>query len=120
MGRSYAPSVSKFDFMSELAELHNYKLLKLLDDNPNLSQREAADVLGISLGKVNYCLRALIDKGWVKIQNFINNKNKLAYSYLLTPHGIEEKARLLREFYEIKKKEYEELKKEVELLKTEE
>ena len=71
-----------------------YKLLKLLEPNPKLSQRQVARELGISLGKVNYCLRALVDKGWIKAGNFKNSENKTEYLYLLTPRGIEAKARV--------------------------
>lgn len=95
---------------------HHLKLLQLLDENPHLSQRDASDVLGLSLGKVNYILKAFLDKGLIKMNNFRNNKNKLSYTYLLTPQGIEEKARMTLHFYEKKKKEYEELKAEVEKL----
>ncbi|ABZ94488.1 Transcriptional regulator [Leptospira biflexa serovar Patoc strain 'Patoc 1 (Ames)'] len=95
---------------------HHLKLLQLLEENPHLSQRDASDVLGLSLGKVNYILKAFLDKGLIKMNNFRNNKNKLAYTYLLTPQGIEEKARMTLHFYEIKKREYEELRAEVEKL----
>ena len=71
-----------------------YKLLRLLQANPQLSQREVAHELGISVGKVNYSLRALVSRGWIKVGNFRNSQNKLAYRYLLTPRGIEEKAKL--------------------------
>lgn len=95
---------------------HHLKLLQLLEENPHLSQRDASDVLGLSLGKVNYILKAFLDKGLIKMNNFRNNKNKLSYTYLLTPQGIEEKARMTLHFYEKKKKEYEELRAEVEKL----
>jgi len=72
-------------------ELH-YKLLKVLEDNPDVTQRELAARLGISLGKANYCLRALMGRGWVKMDNFRRNPNKMDYIYQLTPCGIEEKA----------------------------
>ena len=95
---------------------HHLKILQLLEANPNLSQREASDALGLSLGKVNYIINALAEKGMVKMRNFKNNKNKSTYSYLLTPQGIEEKIKLTYHFYEVKKKEYEDLKREVERL----
>ncbi len=95
------------------AELQ-HKLLKILLENPNLSQREVAEILGISLGRTNYCIQALIEKGFIKAKNFKNSKKKLSYAYLLTPRGIQEKARLAIQFYEIKKREYEELKEELE------
>jgi EPS-associated MarR family transcriptional regulator len=96
-----------------------HKVLKELQDNPNISQRDLAQILGISLGRTNYCLQALVEKGFVKARNFKNNKNKLSYAYLLTPQGIQEKAKLTIQFYEIKKKEYEEIKAELEKLQIE-
>ena len=95
------------------------KLLKALETNPSATQRELAQALGISLGKANYCLRALIDKGLVKANNFRNNRNKLAYAYLLTPKGIEEKVRLTSRFLKRKMAEYEALKAEIEQLRQE-
>lgn len=96
-----------------------YKLLILLGPNPGLSQREVARRLGVSLGKANYCVKALIDKGWIKAANFKNSRNKLAYMYLLTPSGIEAKARLASEFLKIKLREYEILKEEIEQIRRE-
>src|SRR3954464_6289765 len=81
-----------------LTEEVRYKLLKLLEPNPQLSQREVAKELGISLWKVNYCLQALVDKGWIKATNFKNSRNKTAYMYLLTPRGFDEKARVTARF----------------------
>ena len=77
---------------------HHYKLLKLIEANPVIQQREMAKVMGISLGKANYCLKALVQKGLVKMDNFRRADNKLAYSYLLTPSGIEAKARITVSF----------------------
>jgi len=94
-----------------------YKLLKLLEENPDMNQRQLARELGLSLGKMNYCLKALIAKGFVKARNFRNSKNKLAYAYLLTPHGIEEKVRLTFEYFRIVESQYEALRREVELLR---
>ena len=85
------------------------KLLNILFKNPEYSQRDIASALGISLGKVNYVLRALIDKGLIKTERFINSRNKWAYRYLLTPRGIKEKLRLTRDFVRQKIKEYESL-----------
>jgi EPS-associated MarR family transcriptional regulator len=99
-------------------ELH-YKLLKLLGPNPQMSQRELARHLGMSLGKVNYCLRALMDKGFIKAANFKNSRNKIAYMYLLTPRGLEEKGRMTTRFLQIKMREYEELKGEIEQIRSE-
>ena len=96
-----------------------YRLLTLLKENPNLSQRAIAQSLGISLGKVNYCLRALISKGWVKALEFYRDGNKKAYSYILTPKGIEEKASVTLSFLKRKIREYEEIQKDIERLKEE-
>ena len=96
-----------------------YKLLRLLEANPEMSQRDAARELGISLGKVNYCLQALIHKGWLKASRFRNSHNKKAYMYLLTPRGIEEKAKLTMRFLQIKMNEYERLREEIEQIRRE-
>ena len=97
----------------------SYGLLKTLENNPILSQRDLAKRLGISLGKVNFCLNALVEKGCLKVNNFRNSDNKLAYAYLLTPHGVEQKARMTVEFLQIKVREYERLRTEIEELKIE-
>lgn len=76
----------------------HFRILRLLQENPNLSQRELAERLGISLGKTNFCIRALLDKGLIKLQNFQNSSNKFAYTYLLTPRGLAEKAALTASF----------------------
>jgi len=96
-----------------------YKLLKLIEAEPHLSQREIAQKMGVSLGKTNYCLKALIDKGFIKLQNFYNNKKKSAYIYFLTPKGIEEKAAVTYRFLHRKIEEYEKIKVEIENLKNE-
>ena len=96
-----------------------YKLLKILEENPEATQRELADHLGVSVGKINYCLTALIEKGHIKTRNFINNKNKAAYSYLLTPKGIKEKTIVTIRFLQRKVDEYEKLKNEIDQLKKE-
>jgi EPS-associated MarR family transcriptional regulator len=93
--------------------------MRLLDTKPEVSQREAASSLGMSLGKVNYCLRALTVKGFVKVQNYRKSTNKLAYFYLLTPSGIAAKADLTRRFLSYKMREYDELRAEIEQLKKE-
>ena len=95
------------------------RLLRLLDSQPGLSQRALASELGVSLGKTNYCLKALADKGWIKIRNFRNSANKLGYLYLLTPRGLERKASITVRFLREKRAEYETLKREIELLKHE-
>jgi EPS-associated MarR family transcriptional regulator len=102
-----------------LSEEVRYKLLKLLEPNPGLSQREVARELGISLGKVNYCLNALIEKGWIKAANFKNSRNKSAYMYILTARGFEEKARVTTRFLQSKLREYEALKDEIEQIRGE-
>lgn len=96
-----------------------YKLMRLLAENPGMSQRDAARALGISLGRLNYCVQALIRKGWVKATRFKNSRNKAAYMYLLTPRGIEEKASLTLEFLQIKMREYETLRAEIEQIRRE-
>ncbi len=97
-------------------ELH-YKIIKLVEGNPNISQRELAKQLGVSLGKANYCLKAIMKVGLIKIRNFRNNQNKLSYAYILTPKGIEQKAAITARFLKSKQKDYDELKKEIETLK---
>ncbi len=96
-----------------------YKIMKRLEEDPEISQRELARDLGISLGKVNFCLKALVEKGFVKAGNFRNSSNKNAYAYLLTPRGIEEKARITLAFLRYKLSEYEALQQEIENLKRE-
>ncbi len=85
----------------------------MLQDNPDLTQREIAQGLGLSTSGLNYCLKALIDKGWVKVQNFSQSKNKFGYIYVLTPLGISQKMALAASFLMRKMKEYEELKSEI-------
>lgn len=97
----------------------HYKLMRLVEGNPEMSQREIARELGMSLGKVNYCLRALIEKGWIKAANFKNSQNKAAYMYLLTPRGIERMASLTMRFLEVKRYEYEALRKEIRKVRRE-
>ncbi len=91
-----------------------YRLLKLIEQESRLSQRELASRLGLSLGKTNYCLRAFAEKGWIKINNFRRSDNKLAYAYLLTPRGIAEKARVTAQFFRRVEAEYLALKAEIE------
>ncbi len=94
----------------------NYRLLKLIEDRPDIRQRELAAELGLSLGKVNYCLKAFVARGLVKVDNFRRSDNKRTYAYLLTPKGVEEKARMTIRFFRVMQAEYETLKQEVELL----
>jgi|SRR5690606_7867554 EPS-associated MarR family transcriptional regulator len=96
-----------------------YKALKLIEENPSISQRDLARDLGVSLGKVNYCLRALIEKGFVKANNFRNRKNKLDYAYLLTAKGVEAKASMTVVFLKRKMAEYETLRQEIAQLEQE-
>ena len=102
-----------------LTDETRYRILKLLEADPQASQRRIADELGISLGRVNFCLKALVDKGLVKVNNFRNNVNKRAYLYLLTPRGIDEKTRVTLRFLKVKLEEYEALKSELEQLQRE-
>src|SRR5665213_2442728 len=102
-----------------LSEEMRYQVMRLLEANPELSQRDVARQLGISLGKVNYCVQALIGKGWIKATNFKNSHNKAAYMYLLTPHGLEEKARLAVRFLVLKMSEYEKLRVEIDEIRRE-
>ena len=88
-------------------------LLRKLEVNPQYTQRELSQEMGVSLGKVNYCLNKLVEKGWVKLKSFSNNPNKVGYSYLLTSNGIEEKAKLTITFLKIKIEEYEMLQSEI-------
>jgi len=96
-----------------------YQILKAVEANPSLSQRELAAHLGVSLGKTNYCLKELVKKGLVKAGNFKNNPNKREYAYLLTPTGVNEKAKVTLRFLERKMDEYERIKKEIARLKSE-
>ena len=96
-----------------------YRIFKLLGDDPNLTQRQMAEKMGISLGKFNYCLNELVKKGFVKINRFKSSQNKAAYMYILTPHGLEEKTKITVNFLKRKMSEYEKIKKEIEKLKEE-
>jgi EPS-associated MarR family transcriptional regulator len=102
-----------------LTDEMRYKLLRLLEANPGMSQRDLARELGISLGKANYCLKALVRKGLVKATNFKNSHNKAAYMYLLTPRGLESKAALTVKYLQIKVREYEALRIEIEEVRRE-
>jgi EPS-associated MarR family transcriptional regulator len=104
---------------AQIQEDTHFRIMRILQENPDLTQRELAEKLGMSVGGLNYCLNALIDKGLVKMQNFSNSKNKFKYVYLLTPMGIAEKVALTTRFLGRKMEEYEALKVEIEALKTE-
>lgn len=102
-----------------LDEETRFRLLRLLQANPELSQRQLAEALGISVGKVNYSLRALLQRGLVKVGNFRDSHNKLAYAYYLTPKGAEAKVRATTQFLKRKMKEYDDIRREIEELKRE-
>lgn len=102
-----------------LTEEYRYKILKMVQAKPDISQRELAKVLGISLGKTNFCLRALVQIGLLEVSSFRNDQNKLAYMYVLTPKGIDQKATVARNFLTLKLKEYEQLRKVIEDLRKE-
>ena len=97
----------------------HFRVLRLLEGNPQMNQRDLAAAAGVSLGKTNYCINALLEKGLIKVQNFKSNKRKLAYAYLLTPAGIAEKAALTQRFLTRKMEEYDALRAEIEQLKQE-
>ena len=102
-----------------MSEERQLDALRLLEANPEMTQRELAEALGVSLGAANYCLKALVEKGWVKLENFQNNPNKLGYLYLLTPMGMAAKTTLTAQFLRRKLAEYEALKAEIEQLRCE-
>ena len=95
------------------------RLMRILEKQSDITQRELAEQLGISVGGINYCLRALTDKGLVKMINFANSKNKFGYIYVLTPKGLSEKVALTRSFLKRKMQEYDALKAEIETLQSE-
>jgi len=99
-------------------EIH-YRILRLLESRPDMSQRQLAQALGVSLGKTNYCLQALVTKGWIKAENFKNSRNKIAYAYLLTPEGVNRKATMAVRFLKRKTAEFEAIKDELERLREE-
>jgi EPS-associated MarR family transcriptional regulator len=104
---------------TQLQEDTYFRVLRMLQDNPDLTQREIAQQLGVSTSGLNYCLNALIDKGWVKVQNFSQSKNKFGYIYVLTPQGILEKVALTSRFLQRKQAEYEALRTEIDSLTAE-
>lgn len=104
---------------SQLQEDTTFRVLRLLEREPDISQRELADRLGLSLGGLNYCLKALMDKGLVKLENFSKSRHKLGYVYILTPTGLAAKAALTGRFLKRKMAEYEALKAEIESLNAE-
>lgn len=102
---------------AKLQEDTNFRVMRLLQENPDLTQRELAEKLGISVSGMNYCLRALMQKGLVKMKNFANSKNKFGYVYILTPSGMAEKGAITHRFLQRKMEEYESLKAEIDALK---
>jgi len=105
---------------AKLQEDTYFRVMRLLEENPDLTQRELAEKLGISVGGLNYCLKALMEKGLVKMKNFANSKNKFGYVYVLTPSGMAEKAAITQRFLKRKMEEYEALRAEIERLQVEE
>jgi EPS-associated MarR family transcriptional regulator len=97
----------------------HYQILNLLEQSPELSQRELAKKMGVSVGKVNYCIKALVDVGHLKLNNFMRSDNKLGYAYLLTPKAIKEKTKITQQFLQIKLEEHERLLQQIETLKAE-
>lgn len=104
---------------AKLQEDTYYRVMRLLEDDPDMTQRELADKLGVSVGGLNYCLKALIAKGLVKVQHFASSKNKFGYVYVLTPRGIAHRAAITSEFLRRKKEEYDGLKAEIAALQIE-
>ncbi len=104
---------------AKLQEDTYFRVMRILQENPDLTQRELAEKLGISVGGLNYCLKALIEKGMVKMKNFANSKNKFGYVYVLTPTGMAEKATITHRFLRRKIDEYEALKAEIDALRSE-
>jgi len=104
---------------AKLQEDTYFRVMRILQENPDLTQRELAEKLGISVGGLNYCLKALMGKGLVKMKNFAHSKNKFGYVYVLTPSGLAEKAAITHRFLQRKMEEYETLKAEIEVLKSE-
>lgn len=102
---------------AKVQEDTNFRVMRLLEENPDLTQRELAEKLGLSVGSLNYCLRALMDKGMVKMRNFAHSKNKFGYIYMLTPSGMAEKAAITHRFLQRKLEEYESLKVEIDALR---
>ena len=101
----------------KLQEDTSFRVMRILEENPDLTQRELAGQVGMSLGGFNYCIKALIEKGYVKAENFQNSKNKFKYVYVLTPTGVAQKIALTGRFLHRKLEEYEALKKEIEMLR---
>ncbi len=104
---------------ANLQEDTYFRVMRILQENPDLTQRELAQRLGISVGGLNYCLKALMGKGLVQMKNFANSKNKFGYVYVLTPRGVAERAAITHRFIQRKMQEYEALRAEIEALQSE-
>ena len=96
-----------------------YRVLKIVEKQPTITQRQLSKELGVSLGKTHYVIKALVQVGWIKLDNFQRSDNKLGYTYLLTPMGMVEKAKITRRFLLRKQQEYEQLKREIQQLQIE-
>lgn len=114
----HVPAIMTNRIEAQQEDTH-YRVMRLLQGNPKMTQRELAAELGVSLGAVNFCLKALLEKGEIKIQNFQNSKRKLGYAYFLTPKGIVEKTSITARFLQRKLAEYERLKAEIAALQHE-
>ena len=112
-------AVAHLNAKTKIQDEAHFQILRLLHEDPSLTQRELGERVGISLGAVNYCLKALMDRGLVKVENFRRSANKLGYAYFLTPAGIAEKSKLTGRFLIQKLSEYEALKREIDQLKLE-
>lgn len=99
--------------MEPLTDEIRYQLLRFIEENPNVSQRELAHQMGLSVGKINYCVKALIDVGYIKLSNFKKSRNKSGYAYFLTPKGAKEKVAVTIRFLEFKRRQYDLIKKEI-------
>jgi len=117
VGAAHGRDIPKPD-LNQNTDTH-LNVLRKIEENPEITQRELARQLGVSLGKVNYCLKALMDRGWVKANNFRNSNNKAAYVYLLTPSGLEEKAKITVRFLKQRIRDYEKIKQEIADLEAE-
>ena len=104
---------------AKLQEDTNFRVMRLLQENPDLTQRELAERLGVSVGGINYCLKALMEKGLVKMKNFAHSRNKFGYAYVLTPSVVAEKAAITHRFLQRKMEEYDALRAEIEALQAE-
>lgn len=122
IARGHCGSLPEPPMSSRQANLQEdtyFRVMRILDEKPQITQRELAEQLGVSVSGLNYCLKALMQKGWVKMQNFSHNPNKMGYAYLLTPTGMAQKAALTSSFLKRKMQEYEALRAEIEALQSE-